>query len=900
MGERLGRYMTAPELRSAFLEFFADRGHTVVPSSPLIPLGDPTLLFTNAGMVQFKDVFLGNEKRSYLRATTSQKCVRAGGKHNDLDNVGFTARHHTFFEMLGNFSFGDYFKEQAIAYAREFLTGVLELPKERLWVTIYKEDDEAADLWRRIAGIPASRIVRLGEKENFWAMGETGPCGPCSEIVVDRGEGYACGPDCKLGVCDCDRWLEVWNLVFMQFMRDEAGRMSPLPRPSIDTGLGLERVASVLQGADTNYDTDLFAPIISKVEGISGKKAGDGAPVFPFHVIADHIRSCVFLAADGVQPSNEGRGYVMRRILRRAVRFGRVLGIERPFMSELVPVVCGLMKDAYPEVEDKREYIERLLTQEEIRFLNTLEEGQTRAGGLIAAVKSAGLSAVPGKDAFLLYDTFGFPIDLTKDIAREQGLSVDEKGFEEAMAEQRKRSRTGSLGLQTDIAAMQDLVSDLPPTRFTGYEGLAEAARVLALLKGGSKSTEVETGDEAAVVLDVTPFYATGGGEESDTGALELFAPGQVEGRPAAQVLGVSRTASGVYLHRVKATGEGIMVGQTVLARVNPERRKGLQQHHTATHLIHRALRTVLGEHAQQSGSLVQESRLRFDFSHFQALSREELARVEDVVNEMVMADAAVVWREMPIEEARKAGAVALFGEKYAETVRVVDICGYSRELCGGTHVRRTGEIGQVQIVAESAVAAGVRRLEGVAGKAALSRARENAATLAELAGRLGVGVEDVPARVGGLVETVSSLEREAAQAKRSKLDDVAKGLLVKAARLSRAGNRQVVVSRQDTMDVDDLRDLGDRLRAGGASVAVLGSAREGRCTMVAMVEPDAAAAGVDAVAIVKKGAALMGGSGGGKRHLAQAGGRKPEELDRALAASAEEAGDLLCKVYGS
>ncbi len=634
MGERLGKYMSASEVRSAFLKFFEERGHAIVPSSSLVPHGDPTLLFTNAGMVQFKDLYLGIEKRSYTRAATSQKCVRAGGKHNDLDNVGFTARHHTFFEMLGNFSFGDYFKEEAITYAWDFLSKTLELPKERLWVTVYKEDDQAVELWKRIAGIPESRIVRLGEHDNFWAMGDTGPCGPCSEIVVDRGEEHACGPNCRIGECDCDRWLEIWNLVFTQFDRHEDGSMTPLAKPNIDTGMGLERVSSVLQGVDTNFDTDVFVPIVKRIEDICGKKAGDGVPVFPYRVIADHIRACVFLAADGVQPSNEGRGYVMRRILRRAVRFGRVLGIDKPFMAELVPVVAGLMRDAYPELEDKREFIEKLLTQDEVRFLRTLTEGEKRASDLIAETRSAGNDKVNGKDAFVLYDTFGFPVDLTKDMAREQGLSVDEKGFEDAMAEQRKRSRSGKFDVAADAAGLLELVSDIPATRFTGYENLVDTAKVLAIVKEGARSTELETGDSAVVVLDATPFYATSGGQECDTGTLELSL------KQVAEVVDVTKTATGVYLHRVKASGQGIMVGQSLRCKVDVGRRQGLQQHHTATHLIHRALRTVLGEHAQQSGSLVQPSRLRFDFSHFQALSREELAKVEDLANEMVMADA--------------------------------------------------------------------------------------------------------------------------------------------------------------------------------------------------------------------------------------------------------------------
>ena len=900
MGERLGRSMTGSEIRGAFLEFFRQRGHAIVPSSSLVPHGDPTLLFTNAGMVQFKDLFLGVEKRSYTRAATAQKCVRAGGKHNDLDNVGFTARHHTFFEMLGNFSFGDYFKEEAITFAWEFLTKVLELPPERLWITVYKEDDQAVDLWKRIAGVPEHRIVRLGEHENFWAMGDTGPCGPCSEIVVDRGETHACGPDCGLGKCDCDRWLEIWNLVFTQFDRQKDGTLVPLAKPNIDTGMGLERISSVLQGVDTNFDTDLFVPIIKRIEEIAGKRAGDGVPVFPYRVIADHIRACVFLAADGVQPSNEGRGYVMRRILRRAVRFGRVLGIQDPFLAQLVPVVGQVMRDAYPEVQQKREYIESLLTQDEVRFLRTLAEGEKRAQELIAETKASGREAVSGRDAFVLYDTFGFPIDLTKDMAREQGLSVGESDFEKAMEEQRSRSK-GKLGLSGQTTVSPDLVSDLAKTRFVGYDSLVAVTKVAAIIKDGARSTELENGEEALVVLESTPFYAAGGGQESDSGTLELLSPGVqnvIGGTPVAKVVGVDRGPGGIHLHRVRATAEGIMVGQTVISRVDERRRQGLQQHHTATHLIHKALQSVLGEHAQQAGSLVQGDRLRFDFAHFRALTPEELRRVEDLVNDIVMADLPVTWSEMPLEEARKQGAMALFGEKYGETVRVVDVQGYSKELCGGTHVARTGQIGQVRILSETAVAAGVRRVEAVAGRAALDAARDDSRTLAELAAMLGSGAGEIIAKVKSLLDTVTELQNEVAKARRGQLDDLAKSLVAKAVVVP-TGNRSIVVSRHDGMEVQELRSLGDRLKSEGVSVSILGTASSGRCTIVVMVDQECASAGVDAAAIAKKGASLIGGSGGGKPTLAQAGGKDCDKLDQALLAAESEARRLLSGAPG-
>lgn len=889
MAQRLGNYMSSSEIRSSFLNYFRERGHTVVPSSSLVPHGDPTLLFTNAGMVQFKDVFQGLEKRSYTRATTAQKCVRAGGKHNDLDNVGFTGRHQTFFEMLGNFSFGDYFKEEAITYAWEYVTGVLGLPKERLWVTVFYEDDEAVNLWRKIANIPPERIVRLGEKDNFWAMGDTGPCGPDSEIIIDRGEEYACGPDCQLGKCDCDRWLEIWNLVFMQYYRDENGVMTPLPKPSIDTGMGLERITSILQGADTNYGTDLFVPIIKRVEEISGKRAGDGVEVFPFRVIADHIRSCVFLAADGVQPSNEGRGYVMRRILRRAVRFGQALGIDRPFMGSLVPVVAEIMGDAYPELKEKQDYIIELLTLDETRFLNTLEEGQKRAQALITAALDEGRKVISGKDAFVLYDTYGFPIDLTKDMAREKGLRVDEDDFAKAMAEQRERSRKNRLDLLHDTAALSELVANLPPTRFTGYEETQGTGKVLAIVVSGNLSTEAEPGDEAWVAFDSTPFYAASGGQESDFGTLELTKSGK-EPVKLGTVVDVVKTSGGVHLHKVKVEKQGLMAGQELRLLVDEKRRNGLRQHHTATHLLHKALRSVLGDHAQQSGSLVQESRLRFDFHHFSALTKEQLAAVEDMVNEAIQADLPVQTAETSMDEAKAMGATALFGEKYGEKVRVVDVSGYSLELCGGTHVRRTGEIGQVQIVSESAVAAGVRRIEAVAGRAALERSRANARILAALAEKFGVPAEDLPSKITALEEEIAALKKELSSAQKGKVTQLAKELLRGAEISPESGNLKIVTTRQDTMDVPALRELGDALKQEGCSVAILASGKDGRSFLLAMASSDAVSRGFDAVAVVKKGALVLGGSGGGKSHMAQAGGKDPDRIDEALRVSAEEA----------
>lgn len=894
MGQ-VGRNLKSAEIRTLFLTFFERRGHKVIPSSSLIPYGDPTLLFTNAGMVQFKDVFLGLQPRPYPRAVTAQKCIRAGGKHNDLDNVGFTGRHHTFFEMLGNFSFGDYFKEEAIRYAWELLTEVLELPAGRLWVTVYKNDDEAAELWRRIAGIPESKIVRLGEDDNFWAMGDTGPCGPCSEVIFDRGEEFSCGPECGLGKCDCDRWLEIWNLVFMQYVRDEAGNLSPLAKPSIDTGMGLERIASVLQGASTNYDTDLFLPIIDKVRQIAGTPFETQDHVFASRVIADHIRACTFLAADGVHPSNEGRGYVMRRVLRRAVRFGRMLGIQRPFMAELVPVVVDIMGDAYPEVSTKAEYIMQILTRDEQRFLNTLEDGQLRAAQLIAAAKQKGSKVLPGEDAFLLYDTFGFPIDLTKDMAREHGLAVDEAEFARALEEQRRRSRKAQRHVSYDAAQMVELVKGIEPTVFTGYESLETQGEVVAIIAGGSRQTEVEPGDEAMVALDRTPFYATGGGQEHDTGVLLSVDGEQV----LAEVTDVLEGPNGVVLHVVKAidSGPGIVAGQPVYAKVDKERRDGLRRHHTATHLLHKALKQVVGDEAHQAGSLVEESYLRFDFSCPRALSDEELESVQKMVNKMIMEDVPVITYETSLEDARQRGAIALFGEKYGDKVRVVEAEGFSAELCGGTHVSRTGEIGCFLITGESSVAAGVRRIEAVAGMSAVAKALEMMETLRQVALELDSGPDDVLAKIRGLKQTISSLEKEVQSLKSQRVNAVAATLMEDEASMRKVGNRKLVVSRQDDMNPDELRHLGDLLKAQGASVVILGSGKSPRGFLMVMVDPDLASAGVDAVTIVRTGAKAMGGSGGGKKHFAQAGGKYYQEIDKALELAAGEATSIMSRI---
>jgi alanyl-tRNA synthetase len=887
MKQGQGKHMLSHEIRDAFLQFFRDRDHTVVPSSSLVPVDDPTLLFTNAGMVQFKDVFLGREKRSYSRATTCQKCVRAGGKHNDLENVGFTQRHHTFLEMLGNFSFGDYFKEQAIVYAWEFLTKVLDLPKDKLYVTVFREDDEAETLWRKVADLPSDRIVRMGEKDNFWSMGDTGPCGPCSEIIIDRGSNAKCGSDCALGVCDCDRWLELWNLVFMQFMRDEQGTLTPLPKPSIDTGMGLERITSVLQGKTSAFDTDLFVPIIEEIEKISGKKAGQEAEVFPFRVIADHARACAFLASDGVMPSNEGRGYVMRRILRRAVRFGLELGITEPFIYRMVPVIVEIMGSAYPELSQKKDYIGELVRVDEVRFQSTLQDGQRRADSMVEEAKANGLQKLSGRDAFILYDTFGFPIDLTKDVARKSGIEVDEEEFADEMRKQRERSRKDQ-DLRDESQPIEELVKDLPPTAFTGYDSMETEASVVGIIKDGNYLKQLNSGQEGLVILNTTPFYAVSGGQESDTGYLLCQ-----ERRQKAEVLSVTKTAGGVFLHRVRTLSE-LSVGDEITAKVNGSRRSGLERHHTATHLLHEALRQTLGEHVRQSGSLVQENRLRFDYTHFSALTDDELKRIEDLANQAIMEDLSVSWTVTSLEQARKSGAIALFDEKYGEKVRVVEVSDFSKELCGGTHVKRTGQIGQIQIVSDSAVASGIRRIEAVAGASALVRYQLLRDIVDSISKKLGVSQDETVTRIDGLLHDFSTLRKEAKQASKGKVGDMAQEIMKKATVVAHAGNLKIAKYRLDKVSVGELRSLGDRLKELDCSVVILGSLQNNRCSMLVMVKNDALELGIDARDIVKKGAAQMGGSGGGKPTLAQAGGKDPSLLDVALETARKEVLSIL------
>ncbi|MGE5485078.1 MAG: alanine--tRNA ligase [Ignavibacteriales bacterium] len=875
--------MTAAEVRRQFLRYFERNGHTIVASSPLVPEKDPTLLFTNAGMVQFKDVFLGTDKRQYKRATTSQKCVRAGGKHNDLENVGYTARHHTFFEMLGNFSFGDYFKKDAIGFAWEFLTDVLGLPKDRLWFTVFRDDDEAAALWQETAGVPADRVIRMGEKDNFWAMGDTGPCGPCSEIIIDRGEEYSCGArECFIGKCDCDRWLEIWNLVFMQFNRDQNGALTPLPKPSVDTGMGLERIASVLQGVDTNFDTDLFTPIIGAIEELAGKQAAGGAGVFPYRVIADHARACTFLVSDGVIPGNEGRGYVLRRILRRAVRYGKVLGIDGGFMYKLVPVVGRVMGDAYPEVLDRAGLSAKVIRLEEERFLQTLEQGERIVSGLIEDAKRQGKAGISGPDAFMLYDTYGFPFDLTRDIAGENGLQVDREGFERAMREQRDRARAARKAEGREYeAGISAVLDDVPRTVFTGYEGLSSASRVRAAVKDGERTAALVKGQTGELLLDSTPFYAESGGQVADTGTIEGPA-----GR--GRVTGVRKLAGERIAHEVTVEEGHLAEGDAVSAVVDAERRFAIRRNHTATHLVHRALKTVLGDHVNQAGSLVSPGRLRFDFTHFAPLSEEEIAKVERLVNDKILENLMVEAAEMGLEEAKASGAIALFGEKYGDRVRVIKIGDFSKELCGGTHASSTGEIGLLKVVSESGIGAGLRRIEAVTGHAVLDHLRAVEKALGEAAAALRVSPEEVAVRVTDMAARVKSLEREV---ERLQMKMAQQGVDEIVASAVSAGEARIAWGEVAATSADALRSVGDSVRERiGSGVVALAAVVDGKVSFVVMVTKDLVGKGVHAGRIVSEAAREAGGGGGGRPDMAQAGAKDPAMIQAALRKAVEVA----------
>ncbi len=872
--------MTGAEIRQKFLDYFAANDHRVVKSSSLLPADDPTLLFTNAGMVQFKNVFLGQEKRDYVRAATCQKCVRAGGKHNDLENVGKTARHHTFFEMLGNFSFGDYFKSKACYLGWDLLVNGYGLDPERLWITIYTDDDQAEEVWRTEVGVRPERIVRLGEKDNFWAMGETGPCGPCSEIHFDQGPEAGCDrPDCAVG-CDCDRYLEVWNLVFMQYERDASGKMTPLPRPSIDTGMGLERIATVKQGFLSNYDTDLFQPIIQSICELSGVAYRQGeATDMALRVIADHARATAFLIGDGILPENVGRGYVLRRILRRAVRYGRVLGLTRPFLHQVSARVIDLMQDAYPDLADAGPFVGKVIENEERRFSDTLDYGLKLLDDEIARLKEDGQPVIPGEVVFKLYDTYGFPADLVDDIAAEHDLRVDVPGFEAAMAAQKERARAAWKGSGEEAVnpAHQALIAEGIKSKFVGYETVEARGKVLAVIKDGARVDAADEDDTVEVVTDVTPFYGRAGGQVGDVGSI----------RSDEVHLDVTDTlkVGDLVVHQARVSRGSLAIGATVQLEVDAERRAATAANHTSTHLLHRALRKTLGDHVKQAGSLVAPDRLRFDFTHFAAVDREALDDIERQVNAEVRADRPVTTRVMPMDEAIKTGAMALFEERYGDEVRLVEVEGFSKELCGGTHLSRTGQAGFFVILSESSVAAGVRRIEALAGGPAVAAAQAQRAMLVNAAEALRAKPEDLTDRLARLQAQVKDLEKEAQQLQTKLASGGDRDVMDQVAEIKGV---KVLATRVPATDPKALRAAGDRLRDRlGSGIVVLGTESGGKAMLLAMVTPDLTDR-FKAGDIIKTVVARVGGKGGGRPDMAQAGGPDVSKLDEALAAVTE------------
>lgn len=859
--------MTSAEIRTAFLNFFAERGHQVVQSSSLIPGNDATLLFTNAGMVPFKDVFLGTDKRSYTRATSSQRCVRAGGKHNDLENVGYTARHHTFFEMLGNFSFGDYFKREAIQYAWAFLTEELKLPKEKLWITVFEEDDEAYDIWADEMGVPHERISRIGAKDNFWQMGDTGPCGPCSEIFYDHGEEVWGGPP-GTPEEDGDRYIEIWNLVFMQFNRQADGSMEPLPQPSVDTGMGLERIAAVLQHVHSNYETDTFVALIKAAAKAVGT---EDLSAQSLRVIADHIRSCSFLIADGVLPSNEGRGYVLRRIIRRAVRHGSKLGANEAFFYKLVAELVNLMGEAFPELASAQERIEKALLQEEQQFARTLQRGMSLLEDEVATLPESGTLA--GDVAFKLYDTYGFPYDLTADILRERGFGLDQAGFDKAMAEQRARAQQASqFGADYNERLKSEVVSE-----FEGYSAYESNATIAEIFVAGESVAELAAGEEGIVVLDNTPFYAESGGQVGDVGVFEI------DGEPVYTVTDTQYIGKAIGHHgNADVT---LKVGDSILAVVDDERRWAIRRNHSATHLIHAALRNVLGEHVAQKGSLVNEQRLRFDFAHPQAVTHAELQAIEAQVNEQIRLNIPLTTDILPIDEAKARGAMALFGEKYADDVRVVQMSDYSLELCGGTHVERTGDIGGFRIVAEAGIASGVRRIDAVTGAGAVAYNLAQQQKLMEAASLLKSDPAALADRIEQMLGKQKQLEKELSELQKQASAQAGASLIDQAQDIHGA---KVIVAEVHNTEAKALREMVDDLKNRlGEGIVVLGLRQDGKVSLIAGVTQSLTSK-VKAGELINIVASMVGGKGGGRPDMAQAGGTEPEKLDQALAAASK------------
>jgi alanyl-tRNA synthetase len=863
--------MESKKIRQLFIDFFQDKGHEVLPSSPILPKDDPTLLFTNAGMVQFKSVFTGEEESPCRRAVTVQKCLRAGGKHNDLENVGRTARHHTFFEMLGNFSFGDYFKREASEWAWEFLTEWVKLPADKLQVTVYEKDEEAAEIWEKEIGVPSERIFRLGEKDNFWQMGDTGPCGPCSEILIDQGPELGCGsPDCRPG-CDCDRYLEIWNLVFMQYNRDESGELSPLPKPSIDTGMGLERLSAVLQGKVNNFDTDLFMPIIKHVEDISGKKYGsDPAINVSMRVIADHIRTAAFVLAEGLTPSNEGRGYVLRRIIRRAARHGFLLGMEEPFLFNTLDSVYNIMSGPYPELLEDIENSKKVLEFEEERFANTLSSGTAILDKLMDEVRSSGSDTIPGSELFKLYDTYGFPLDLAQDIAEDNSLKIDHQGFNEEMEIQKARARASWTGAQEEVAEVYKKIKEMfPPTEFIGYDTMGADSVVNALIKYNSLVEEVGEGEEVEIVLDKTPFYGESGGQVGDKGVIKT---------DSLSVEVINTKKFGDMLIHVGTVKKGLLRrGMSVQIRVDENRRKSIMRNHTATHLLHTALKAVLGDHVKQAGSLVAPDRLRFDFTHFFAMKERELGDVEKIVNEKIIENIPVDVTETSLDDAISSGVTALFGEKYEEKVRVVRAGDFSAELCGGTHCHATGDIGPFDIISEGSVAAGVRRIEAVTGLAALelNKAREN--ELKKAASLLKVNEMNIAAKVEKVVNELKNNERELDRIKQKEAKGNVGSILEQVREID---NIKVLAYKASGLDMKALRNLADTVKNKmGSGVVVLASAVNGQAYYVSAVTKDLVSR-LHAGDILKK---ITGGKGGGRPDMAQGGTKDADGIEKAI-----------------
>ncbi len=865
--------MKGSEIRKEFLGFFRKKDHTIVRSSPLIPVKDPSLLFTNAGMVQFKSIFLGIESRPYKRAVSCQKCMRAGGKHSDLESVGHTARHHTFFEMLGNFSFGDYFKREAIMFAWEFLTDVLRLPRERLWVSVYEEDNEAERLWIEETGIPSTRIVRLGAKDNFWQMGDTGPCGPCSEIIIDQGEDLGCGkPNCSPG-CDCDRFLELWNLVFMQYNRESNGRLTPLPHPSIDTGMGLERITAVIQGKKNNFDSDIFENIIMGISSITGTQYHSSSEKdVSIRVIADHIRAIVFLMSEGLMPSNEGRGYVLRRIIRRASRHAMLLGMEKPVLSDLVDIVINDFKEIYPEVKDNPERVKRFLSLEEERFIKTLEQGTKILDGIISGLKTSGMKTVPGEEIFRLYDTYGFPLDLARDIALDAGMVIDEDGFHKEMEHQRHSGRRSWRGEEEGIPDLyREIINDIKEVIFTGYERMDDRGKVITIIKDGKSVDILREGEEAIVIFDRTPFYGESGGQVGDKGVITGAG---LRGR----VKDTKRPLPQLIFHYIKMD-EGILRrGDEVELFVDEDKRRATMRNHTATHLLHSALRNVLGAHIRQAGSLVEPERLRFDFTHPYALNNDEKKEIELMINNWIVSNKRVIKKETSLDEALKEGTIALFDEKYGEKVRVVSVEGISKELCGGTHVDFTGDIGLFVIVSEESVASGIRRIEALTGINTFYYLRglyEEILSIKRL-----LNTDKPYERLQKVFEEQKNMEKEIETLRLRNLSMEASKALENVKELN---GIKVLSLRLDGLREKDLRILGDNIRERIKSgVIVLASVNDGQASLLTMVTRDLTRR-FSAGDILREISAIAGGRGGGKADMAMGGTKDISRIDTAL-----------------